>query len=113
VTTIGDHRVISTVDATGGDPQPLIDLESGRDAINPSWSWDGTKIAFAGQTSLDGPFAIYTANADGSGNPDQVTTPRSRTPTRPGNPRVVRSRSYGLTPTAPTGSSSSTWRALR
>jgi dipeptidyl aminopeptidase/acylaminoacyl peptidase len=75
VTGVDDHRVISTVDATGADPQPLIDLGSGRDAINPSWSWDGTRIAFAGQTSAGGPFAIYTANADGSGNPNQVTTP--------------------------------------
>jgi Tol biopolymer transport system component len=48
------------VGPTGVDPQPLIDLGSGRDAINPAWSWDGTKIAFAGQTSPGGPFAIYT-----------------------------------------------------
>jgi len=46
-----------------------------RDAINPSWSWDGTKIAFAGQTTPGGPFAVYIANADGSGPPQQVTTP--------------------------------------
>jgi len=75
VTTIDDHRVISTVDATGGDPQSLIDLGSGRDAINPAWSWNGTKIAFAGQTSPGGPFAIFTTNADGSEPPQQVTTP--------------------------------------
>ena len=75
VTRVNEHRMISTVDATGGDPQPLIDLGSGRDAINPAWSWGGTEIAFAGQTSPDGPFAIYTANADGSGNPNQITTP--------------------------------------
>jgi Tol biopolymer transport system component len=72
---LGHHRAISTVNAAGGDPQPLIDLGSGRDAINPSWSWEGTKIAFAGQTSPGGPFAIYTANADGSGQPQQVTMP--------------------------------------
>src|SRR6266545_5559477 len=75
VTRVGDHRVISTIDATGGDSQPLIDLGSGRDAVNPAWSWDGTKIAFAGQTSPGGPFAIFTTNTDGSEPPQQVTTP--------------------------------------
>ncbi|HEX9717361.1 MAG TPA: hypothetical protein VGA93_05395 [Actinomycetota bacterium] len=71
----GDHRVIFTVDATGQDPQPFIDLGSGRDAVNPAWSWDGTKVAFAGQTSPGGPFAIFVANADGTGTTQQVTTP--------------------------------------
>ena len=51
VTTAGDHQAIYTVDARGADPQPLIDLGSGRDAINPAWSWDGQSVAFAGQTS--------------------------------------------------------------
>ena len=75
VTTAGDHRAIYTVDARGADPQPLIDLGSGRDAINPAWSWDGRSIAFAGQASPGGPFAIYVADADGSAPPRQVTTP--------------------------------------
>jgi WD40-like Beta Propeller Repeat len=75
VTTAGDHRAIYTVDARGADPQPLIDLGSGRDAINPAWSWDGQSIAFAGQTSPGGPFAIYVADADGSAPPRRVTTP--------------------------------------
>jgi hypothetical protein len=75
VTTAGDHRVIATVNGQGGDPQPLIDLGSGRDAINPAWSGDGQSVAFAGQTSPGGPFAIYAANAGGSAPPRQVTTP--------------------------------------
>jgi hypothetical protein len=75
VTTVGDHRAIYTIDAHGADPRPLIDLGGGRDAINPAWSWDGESIAFAGQTSPGGPFAVYVANADGSGTPRQVTTP--------------------------------------
>jgi len=75
VTTAGDHRAIYTIDAHGADPRPLIDLGSGRDAINPAWSWDGLSIAFAGQTSPGGTFAIYVAQADGSGTPLQVTTP--------------------------------------
>jgi dipeptidyl aminopeptidase/acylaminoacyl peptidase len=74
VTTAGDHRAIYTVDPRGADPQPLIDLGSGRDAINPAWSWDGESIAFAGQTSPGGPFAIYIAVAGGTGPPRQVTT---------------------------------------
>ena len=75
VTTAGDHQAIYTVDARGADPQPLIDLGSGRDAINPAWSWDGQSVAFAGQTSPAGPFAIYVADVDGSTPPRQVTTP--------------------------------------
>ncbi|MGH2579258.1 MAG: TolB family protein, partial [Actinomycetota bacterium] len=74
VTTVGDHKVIETVDAQGADRQPLIDLGSGRDAIDPAWSHDGLKIAFAGQQWAGGPFVIYTANADGTGSPQQVTT---------------------------------------
>ena len=75
VTTAGDHRAIYTVDARGADPQPLIDLGSGRDAINPAWSWDGQSVAFAGQTSPGGPFAVYVADVDGSTPLRQVTTP--------------------------------------
>jgi len=74
VTTAGDHKVIFTVDATGQDPQLLIDLGGERDAINPAWSWDGVKVAFAGQTSPGGPLAIFVASADGTGQPVQVTT---------------------------------------
>jgi hypothetical protein len=75
VTTAGDHRAIYTVDARGADRQPLVDLGSGRDAINPAWSGDGQSIAFAGQASPGGPFAIYVADAGGSAPPRQVTTP--------------------------------------
>jgi len=74
VTTAGDHRVVYSVDAQGGDPQPLIDLGSGRDAINPVWSSDGLKVAFAGQESPGGLFVIYVANADGTGTPQQITS---------------------------------------
>ena len=73
VTTAGDHRAIYTVDAQGADPQPLIDLGSGRDAIDPAWSSDGLKVAFAGQESPGGSFVIYTANTDGTGMPQQIT----------------------------------------
>ncbi len=73
VTTVGDHRAIYTVDAQGADPRPLIDLGSGRDAINPAWSRDGLKVAFAGQEAPGGSFVIYTANADGTGAPQQIT----------------------------------------
>jgi Tol biopolymer transport system component len=74
VTTASDHQVIATVDGQGGDPQPLIDLGSGRDAINPVWSKDGLTIAFAGQESPGGSFVIYVANADGTGTPQQITS---------------------------------------
>jgi hypothetical protein len=74
VTTAGDHRVIYSVEARGGDAQPLIDLGSGRDAINPVWSKDGLTIAFAGQESPGGSFVIYVANADGTGTPQQITS---------------------------------------
>jgi Tol biopolymer transport system component len=51
----------------------LIDLGTGRDAIDPTWSSDGLKVAFAGQESPGGSFVIYTANADGTGTPQQIT----------------------------------------
>jgi hypothetical protein len=73
VATAGDHRAIYTVDTQGLDPRPLIDLGSARDAINPAWSWDGLKLAFAGQESPGGSFVIYTASADGTGTPQQIT----------------------------------------
>jgi len=38
-----------------------------RDAVEPAWSSDGERLAFAARVSPGGPFAIYTANADGSG----------------------------------------------
>lgn len=75
VATVGDHRSIYTEGATGLDPRLVVDLGSGRDAINPAWSWDGTMLAFAGQTGANGPFAIFIASADGSGVPLQITTP--------------------------------------
>jgi hypothetical protein len=73
VTTAGDHRAIYTVDAQGGDPRPLTDLGTGRDAIDPAWSSDGLKVAFAGRESPGGLFVIYVANADGTGTPQQIT----------------------------------------
>jgi hypothetical protein len=68
----GGVRAIDTVGPLGNDPEPLIHLD-GRDAIEPAWSKDGSKIAFAAQAEPDGAFAIYTANADGS-NLTQVTS---------------------------------------
>jgi Tol biopolymer transport system component len=117
VTSVGDHQGIYTVEATGGSPQPLIDLGSGRDAINPAWSWDGTMIAFAGQTSPGGPFAIYTANADGSGTPTQVTTPpiSDTDPTwdpAGGQIAFVRAHADGFSQIAIVDLTSSTVRAL-
>lgn len=40
---------------------------SGADIRAPAVSWDGTKIAFAARPAAAQPFAIYTANADGTG----------------------------------------------
>jgi hypothetical protein len=79
VTTAGDHRVIDTVDAQGADPQSLIDLGPGRDAIDPAWSSDGLKVTFAGQESPGGPFVIYVANADGTGVPPALRDRRQTT----------------------------------
>ena len=66
--------MINTVDAQGGDPQSLIDLGSGRDVIDPAWSSDGLKVAFAGREAPGGLFVIYVANADGTGTPQQITS---------------------------------------
>ncbi len=65
VTTVGDQRQIHTVRPDGLFPEALIALP-GRDAIQPAWSADGTRVAFAAQVAADGPFAIFTANGDGT-----------------------------------------------
>ena len=54
---------------------PLFEfILPGRDLLEPAWSPDGGSVAFAGQTRANGPFAIYTVQADGTGL-KQVTSP--------------------------------------
>ena len=73
-TAAGGHQTISVVDAAAtSDPRPLVDLGD-RDASQPSWSFDGARIAFTAEISPGGSTAILVADADGSGI-TQVTFP--------------------------------------
>jgi hypothetical protein len=76
VTTVNGHRAIVAIDiATASDIRMIVDLGD-RDAKQPAWSVDGTRLAFTGESSTDGPTAIFIANSDGSGI-EQVTSPGS------------------------------------
>jgi TolB protein len=57
------RREVWTLDADGGNPRRLS-----RQAIHPSWSADGTRIAYGGAVGREG-FArnVVVANADGTG----------------------------------------------
>ena len=55
-----------TVDATGHNPTALANITNGQgNSRYPSWSPDGTKLAFASDRS--GSWQVYVMNADGSG----------------------------------------------
>jgi hypothetical protein len=74
VATVNGHRAILTIDiADPNDNRVLVDLGD-RDATQPEWSVDGTRLGFTGETTPGGPTAIFVANSDGSGV-EQVTTP--------------------------------------
>src|SRR5213592_4882353 len=76
VTTANGHRAIVAIDiASSNDIRTIIDLGD-RDATQPTWSVDGTLIAFTAETTPGGATAIFVANADGSGI-EQVTSPPS------------------------------------
>jgi TolB protein len=60
---------IYVVDATGGEPRPLIRSAS-FDETAPAWSPDGSRILFARstfQTEFDGKAAIHVVDRDGTG----------------------------------------------
>ena len=65
------HRAIQSVRSDGGEPSTILD-GSGATVWWPTWSPDGTRIAFS--SSMDGPFSIYTTNAAG-GDLQRLTTP--------------------------------------
>ena len=58
------------MEADGSDPVQLTDPPEGLFDTNPSWSADGTRIAFL--STRDGSFDIFVADADG-GNPLNLT----------------------------------------
>jgi hypothetical protein len=53
VTMAGDHRVIATVDGQGGDPQPLIDLGSGREQSTPCGRRMASRSRSPGRSRLE------------------------------------------------------------
>ena len=48
-----------------GQPEGTLVARPGLDSIEPAWSADGLKLAFAGEVEEGGPFAIFTSTADG------------------------------------------------
>jgi hypothetical protein len=74
VAPVNGHRAIFTIDiADPYDNRVLVDLGD-RDAAQPAWSVDGTRLGFTAETTPGGPTAIFVANSDGSGV-EQVTSP--------------------------------------
>lgn len=74
VAPVNGHRAIFTIDiADPNDSRVLVDLGD-RDAAQPAWSVDGTRLGFTGETGPGGATAIFVANSDGSGI-EQVTSP--------------------------------------
>jgi len=59
----GDSHKIWTMSSGGGDPTCLTPKSKGDD-IDPAWSPDGTRVAFA--SDREGPYEIHLMNSDGS-----------------------------------------------
>lgn len=76
VAAVNDHKAIFVVDLLHtSDVRPLIDLTD-RNATQPAWSPDSSRLAFTGETTPGGATAIFVANADASGI-EQLTSPSS------------------------------------
>jgi TolB protein len=63
---------IWTMNADGTGLKNITNTPSNLDEHDPAWSPDGKKIAFAGVNSTGG--HIFTVNADGTGNQQELTT---------------------------------------
>jgi Tol biopolymer transport system component len=80
---VGNIWAVGIVDSNGGNLRKIADYDSGNPDISedpPSWSLDGTKIAYA--TYRSGQWGIFVSNVDGSNeqrlsyNDDWVTWPK-------------------------------------
>ncbi len=69
----GDYDVYR-MDVDGGNVTRLTQHQA--DDIQPTWSFDGARIAFA--TNRDGAWDIYRMNADGSGQTNVTNSPTSQ-----------------------------------
>jgi hypothetical protein len=67
---------------TDGRVRPLLTERAFHDVSDPSVSWDGKRIAFAGVVAPDSAWRIWVVNADGTGlRPWTLTDGRSTAPT--------------------------------
>jgi TolB protein len=67
---MGTGSDICFCDVDGTNVQPLVIWTPSADEINPAWSPDGSRLAFA--SNIDMSYEIYTVNVDGS-DPHQLT----------------------------------------
>lgn len=82
----GAPSALYVMSASGGDRQ-LIYLSARADALTPSWSPDGEKIAFTARQGEN--YAILIANADGSNVFRAFASPPAATPAwRPAQPQA-------------------------
>lgn len=68
------QQLIYIAKADGTGPVTTITPTYGRPGNSPSWSPDGTRIAFSGANSTSSNFDIWAANSDGSGTPRNLTS---------------------------------------
>ncbi len=61
-----DQTDIYIVDNSGDERTPTRLTDSPNYDINPTWSSDGMRIAFASSPDIGGPFEIWTIDTDGS-----------------------------------------------
>ena len=65
---------IYTMNADGSDRTPITQTPNMVD-VDPQWSSDGTRIAFASTVSSQTRYELFTMNADGSGLTRVISTP--------------------------------------
>src|SRR5919112_813909 len=71
---------VMNVDGTG---EVKISNDGSQWHDSPTWSPDGSKVAYSARSSASNTFDIFATNADGSGTPTNITDSRSRNEVQP------------------------------